>query len=339
MKRATLFLAVLACTLLVPLAAGQVTLRSVALDEPLTYLGTYSLKFDRISPSVPPPPDCAVIYDNISYNGNAYLQGPDILTMDWGTLAAFPNNQICRMWIGYYTTLDTTEVRVGLHQGTTGWGDPGVPLVFVNFSGLPGPGSFAFDVDLSILELVIPDGPIGYSYEVFDNFTGPVTVGPPNAPGVEDALDMYDAVTMDYITPFYFGGQPMASYFLQLLGQPPLAVDLLDMSAVYDEGAARVCWTTGAEIDSVGFRVHVGGSPYGPFSAVTGLIPAMGSPTQGFDYCITDDTFHVGPTPWYQLEDIGMDGVSTYHDPVRTAGWPAWRRFIPDLGSAGFGLN
>ena len=54
-------------------------------------------------------------------------------------------------------------------------------------------------------------------------------VGPPNAPGVEDAYDRYLEATEAYGGSFFFGGNPIASFAIRLKGRantppPPSAL-------------------------------------------------------------------------------------------------------------------
>jgi hypothetical protein len=328
MKRATLILAVLA---LAPFVAGQVAVTPAAIDGPVQHLGTIHYATGTM---VPPSgaDDCVLVYDNTTTNGYFYKPGTGYIEMDWGTLAAAPNNEVCGFSFGYASQwLVPVDMIIRIHEGATGYGNPGVVVGAYLFTGLPGastPGgtsAYAFDVDLTGAEFLIADGPIGWSYEFGDPSTGPLLVGPPNGPGVADALDSYLS-DFTYVSTWWFGGAPPASLFFALNGQEQaVAVELQSMTAVYNEGAVNVCWTTSSEIDTAGFLVEEGLSKYGPFRRMTGLIPAAGGPFQAADYCTSDSDVQAGPTPWYRLRDISVTGESTWHNPVRTAEWPNWR--------------
>ncbi len=106
-----------------------------------------------------------------------------------------------------------------------------------------------------------------------------------------------------------------------------LAVELVSMSAIATGHGVLVAWETAAETNTVGFRLHRAPSRSGPFKLVDpALIPAAGSPTQGASYAFLDVDLSLPlAPPWYQLEDIDLNGNSTLHEPVLVANWPtAW---------------
>ncbi len=114
-----------------------------------------------------------------------------------------------------------------------------------------------------------------------------------------------------------------------------LAVSLLDVDAQLTREGVVVTWSTASEVDNAGFRVWRGPTAQGPFELVQpDVIPAQGGPTQGASYVVIDDHVPLAVnTPWYQIEDIDLSGVSTMHAPVPVTNWPpaAWWRL-------GFGL-
>lgn len=103
----------------------------------------------------------------------------------------------------------------------------------------------------------------------------------------------------------------------------PLFVDLASFTATIlpgDEGVL-VEWTTAAEVDNVGFHVREAlGSPgsSAPGARLTSaIVPAQGSPSAGASYDWTHSVpVAVGELRGYYLEDIDIDGVSSFHGPV-----------------------
>jgi len=116
---------------------------------------------------------------------------------------------------------------------------------------------------------------------------------------------------------------PLADAFVDI----GLAVEFTSTTATLQRGGIEIAWQTASEVDNAGFRVYRSRSKEGPFTlADDSLIPAMGSPTQGASYEFFDAgiPLTIAP-PWYQLENIDLNGNSTFHDPVMVENWPgAW---------------
>jgi hypothetical protein len=138
---------------------------------------------------------------------------------------------------------------IALHQGTTGFGDPGTEIFRRTFTGMPANGAAASDdvvydhdgtpfltgpapmvfvtIDFGIEPLPLDDGPFGWSFLQLDGDTGPVLVRAPRAIlGTLDAMDIYGpgpAVDANYLGTFNYGGcsadpfsAPCANMFVQL---------------------------------------------------------------------------------------------------------------------------
>lgn len=115
--------------------------------------------------------------------------------------------------------------------------------------------------------------------------------------------------------------------------QTPLAVELTSFTASASAPGEPVAlaWETAAELDTAGFRVRRG-APDGP--AVGGLVPARGSAVGGARYSLADESaLAPGESRLYYLEEIELDGSSTWHGPVKAtapsgassvAGWLAY---------------
>ncbi len=103
----------------------------------------------------------------------------------------------------------------------------------------------------------------------------------------------------------------------------PLAVRLLDFSAQARECCARLAWRTGAEWDCAGFHLWRGATSEGPWQRVTPqLIPSRGQAFEGAEYEWVDCPDGRGRACYfYRLEDIGADGVPTFHGPAAVCLW------------------
>lgn len=100
-----------------------------------------------------------------------------------------------------------------------------------------------------------------------------------------------------------------------------LSVDLINFNASTSGPGAPInlSWSTAAEIDSAGFRIHVG-SPDGP--SIGGLIPAEGSAASGASYSLVDnDGLAAGESRDYYLVEVELDGsTNTYGPATASAG-------------------
>lgn len=77
-------------------------------------------------------------------------------------------------------------------------------------------------------------------------------------------------------------------------------------------------WTTASEVDNAGFNLYRSETADGPYVKVTqALIPAGARPITGGRYTYTDRAVTDGKAYWYRLEDIGLDGKATLHQPVQ----------------------
>lgn len=94
------------------------------------------------------------------------------------------------------------------------------------------------------------------------------------------------------------------------------AITLASFTAETGVGATvRLDWQTAVEIDSAGFNMHRAASPNGPYRRVNpALIPAVGMGA-GASYSYVD----APPGPgafFYKLEEVDVNGVSTFYGPV-----------------------
>ncbi|UCF05202.1 MAG: S8 family peptidase [bacterium] len=96
-----------------------------------------------------------------------------------------------------------------------------------------------------------------------------------------------------------------------------LAVTLASFTANGLDGQAIVEWTTASEIGTAGFNIHRSTDEDGEYERINKEpIPAEGNELEGASYSYTDRAVTNGVTYYYRLEDIDLNGRSTFHGPV-----------------------
>jgi hypothetical protein len=94
-------------------------------------------------------------------------------------------------------------------------------------------------------------------------------------------------------------------------------VTLSSFLAVPKAGKVLVTWTTESEIDNAGFNIYRAESVNSKFTKINkALIPAKGSATQKAAYDFMDNAVQNRKTYYYRLEDIDINGTSTFHGPI-----------------------
>jgi hypothetical protein len=105
------------------------------------------------------------------------------------------------------------------------------------------------------------------------------------------------------------------SYF-QAASTPTL-IKLSSFTATTSNKKVTLQWTTASEIDTAGFNLYRAESEDGEYVKINPLlIPAEGNGTSGATYKYIDDDVRNRKTYWYKLEDIDLNGKSTFHGPV-----------------------
>jgi hypothetical protein len=140
-------------------------------------------------------------------------------------------------------------------------------------------------------------------------------------------------------TPSLAAGQfsvdaPARSILLAEAEPSPTLIELTRLAATPYAGYVLVEWATASEIDTAGFnlwRAEAAGGDYAKLNAA--LIPARGGPTWGASYAYADSDVTPGVTYSYKLEDLTLNGQSSFHGPVwATAGLapgPPYRCYLP----------
>ena len=112
----------------------------------------------------------------------------------------------------------------------------------------------------------------------------------------------------------------------------PTAVVLAEFRAVRQAGGVMVEWRTVAEQDNYGFRIYRSHKPIrdGAVLITPNIIPGQGrGRADGASYSFLDPGAPDEPL-YYWLEDIDLNGVSTFHGPAMTNMWAAqFNQFVP----------
>lgn len=123
-------------------------------------------------------------------------------------------------------------------------------------------------------------------------------------------------------------GDPVSDYVLYdgyLTSQPvcavcpgqPTPIELSSFEAVEVDGEVLIAWITETELDNAGFHLWVASNNQGNYRRLTEeLIPAEGNEFSGAAYELIDTDVAPGETYYYKLEDISLEGESTFHGPT-----------------------
>ena len=97
----------------------------------------------------------------------------------------------------------------------------------------------------------------------------------------------------------------------------PTYANVLAFSATPYNGAVLLRWTTGVELNNLGFNIYRSTSPDGPWIKINPkLIVGLGSSLYGGDYYFIDYTAVNGVKYYYMLEDLETGGKITLHGTV-----------------------
>jgi hypothetical protein len=98
---------------------------------------------------------------------------------------------------------------------------------------------------------------------------------------------------------------------------PVTAIILVSFSASGQDGQVLLAWETVSEIDNEGFNMWRSEAADSDYTRLNpSLIPARGNADTGASYEFTDGDVVNGVTYYYKLEDVDLNGVSTFHGPV-----------------------
>jgi hypothetical protein len=112
----------------------------------------------------------------------------------------------------------------------------------------------------------------------------------------------------------------LGSYFTLGSGTPT-AVKLVSFEVVPHDEALLVTWETAQELDNVGFNLYRSTAFGGPYTLLNDTLipPQFPGEVLGGLYEWLDSDVQPDIVYYYQLEDIDVKGVSTFHGPVSTS--------------------
>jgi len=103
----------------------------------------------------------------------------------------------------------------------------------------------------------------------------------------------------------------------------PTTTELVAFYIIPRDIKATLIWVTEREIDNAFFNLYRSESENGEYIKInTFLIPAQGSPTQGFLYEFVDTDLQNRKTYYYKLEDVDLNRNAKIHGPVSAT--PRW---------------
>jgi hypothetical protein len=104
---------------------------------------------------------------------------------------------------------------------------------------------------------------------------------------------------------------------------PATLINLSSFTASPKFSKVIIQWSTEAEIDNAGFNLYRAEAEAGKYIKInSSLIPAQGSATKGASYEFIDTNVQNRKTYYYKLEDIDLQGNSTFH--VAGSATPRW---------------
>ncbi len=196
----------------------------------------------------------------------------------------------------------------------------GLPLVTVPLEDTFDPAVLRFVSATPAPDSTTPAGTL-----TWNDLTGSGSLAPGDAlevtlvfEAVAEASSTTNTATVDGArTP---GGQSLTeSASLTFSVQAPTAVTLASILAEFDDqGAVILTWVTTAEYDNWGFNVYRAevNDPAAAVRVNEHLIPSRGQAVSGATYRFVDTTVQPGKTYWYWIEDVDVNGRSTWHGPV-----------------------
>jgi len=111
-------------------------------------------------------------------------------------------------------------------------------------------------------------------------------------------------------------------YDIQVTGNgiSPTAIVLAAFSAEVDQDGILIHWTTATEANNAGFNIYRSQQENGDYVKINGtMIPGQGDAATGHSYSYTDRPDQAG-TYYYKLEDIAINGQTTFHGPIQVTG-------------------
>ncbi len=180
-------------------------------------------------------------------------------------------------------------------------------------NGSRGGARFFFEVDVpSLLEVDLVITPSEgdrrpYLVEVAPDAAGRAQVGVPWR-SVSEAMVIVRNPAAD--------GKPVAYRFTSTL-DPLFPYDLSSLAAIPSSAGITLQWSTGREIDLLGWNVYRSRSPNGPFLRINPVtLPSGGDSQEETDYIYQDSSAEEGVRHFYLVEGITIQGLPERSFPV-----------------------
>jgi hypothetical protein len=141
------------------------------------------------------------------------------------------------------------------------------------------------------------------------------------------SLDVDEGHSLEYDD----SGNTGSDWFDQSVPTPgidnSLPVTLTSFTASAGDGEVSLRWVTESKVNNLGFNIYRARREKkkdeqeepkeGEYVKINSeLIPGAGTSTVKHSYCFTDRNVDNGTTYFYRLEDVSLDGESTFHGPV-----------------------
>ena len=100
-----------------------------------------------------------------------------------------------------------------------------------------------------------------------------------------------------------------------------LPVQLVNFSAINDNGLVKLSWVTESELDNLGFEILRSNSENDNYAVIASYadneaLEGSGNSSVQKSYAFVDNTLSEAGTYWYKLVDVDYAGRRTEHDPV-----------------------
>jgi hypothetical protein len=145
----------------------------------------------------------------------------------------------------------------------------------------------------------------------------PNVIGDGSRKGTTDYMTDWICANNQYYYSFILdSGDPLVINNNFPLKQQPTGITLSSFDVAVENNGVVISWATATEANSAGFNIHRSQQESGEYVKINpSMIQALGSSITGASYSYTD-TPEEGGTYYYKLEDVNLQGESTFHDPV-----------------------
>lgn len=100
-----------------------------------------------------------------------------------------------------------------------------------------------------------------------------------------------------------------------------LPVELSAFQATTAEDGVQLSWTTQSEVNNLGFEVYRSTAVAGDYQQISSYesnvsLEGAGNSSSAIDYSYLDAAVAAGNTYWYQIADVDLQGIRTFHGPI-----------------------